>query len=52
LQWAAVVEADRQVAVHQAARTARARQVIQVVGAETLDHNHIQDQAVGQEVPQ
>ena len=43
MQWAAAEQVDRQVAAHQAARTVRARQDIQVDEAETLDHNHTQD---------
>jgi hypothetical protein len=42
---------DRQVAAHQAARTARARQDIQVDEAETLDHNHTQDLVAVAEEP-
>ena len=40
-----MVEVDRQVAVHQAERTERARQHIQVAEAVTLDPTHTQDQA-------
>jgi hypothetical protein len=48
----AVVEVDRQVAVHQAERTERARQHFQVVEAVTLDHDLIQGQEVAEVEPQ
>ena len=42
---------DHQEVVHREALTARARQVIQVAEAVTLDHDHIQVQAEVAEEP-
>jgi hypothetical protein len=51
LQWAAVEQADRRVVVHQVALTEKAKQVIQVEKAVTLDQTHTRVQAEVAEEP-